>query len=314
MNKNMILLTGACGQIGTVLSRALQQQHGYDNVLVTDLHDEPPFPCRYERLDATDQARLSELVEAYDVTEIWHLAAILSASGEKNPLRTWDINMKSLLHVLEIARTRPLSKVFYPSTIAVFGLLTPRELTPQHPNLTPETVYGISKAAGENWCNYYHKRYGVDVRSVRYPGIISWDSQPGGGTTDYAVEIFHEALAHGSYTCFLDADTRLPMMYMPDAVRATMELMSAPADRIRVRTSYNLGAMSFTPAEIAAYIQEHIPDFAVSYEPDFRQAIAATWPERIDDTAARADWGWQEQYDIRSMTHDIIHNLKAHAG
>lgn len=306
-----ILITGGCGQIGTVLSKALQDKHGFDNVIVTDIRSSPPFECVYEQLDVTDSNKLFYLISKYHVSQLYHLAAILSAKGEANPIFTWNINMNGLLNILESAKNYQLDRVFYPSTIAVFGLLTPRIDTPQHTNLTPETVYGISKAAGENWCNYYFKKYGVDVRSLRYPGIISWDTQPGGGTTDYAVDIFHKAVETGKYESYIDQGTRLPMMYMPDAIKATLELMDAPKETIKVRTSYNVAAMSFTPAELAVAIQQHLPDFQITYQPDFRQAIAASWPESIDDREARKDWNWQESFDLAAMTSDIIKNLTA---
>lgn len=306
----MILVTGATGQIGTVLTEALRAEYGQDNVLATDIR-KPEHPAGlFETLDILNTQLLKELVEKYKVTTIYHLAAILSASGEANPQRTWNINMNGLLSILELARESGLQKVFYPSTIAVFGKTTPRINTPQHTVMTPSTVYGISKAAGELWCEYYHQRFGLDVRSVRYPGIISYQSMPGGGTTDYAVDIFHQAILHGKYTCFLEADTRLPMMYMDDSIRATLELMRAPGEQIKIRTSYNLAAMSFTPAELAASIQKHMPDFTIDYAPDHRQAIAASWTESIDDHDARADWGWKHEYDLDAMTLEMLTQLK----
>jgi nucleoside-diphosphate-sugar epimerase len=238
------------------------------------------------------------------------LAAILSASGEWNPQKTWNVNMNGLHSILELGRSTGIQKIFFPSTIAVFGTTTPRMDTPQHTVMTPSTVYGISKAAGELWCNYYHQRYGLDVRSVRYPGIISYQSMPGGGTTDYAVDIFHHAIKEGTYECFLEADTRLPMMYMVDAIRATLELMAAPVESIKVRTSYNLAAISFTPAELAAEIKMHLPEFTISYKPDHRQAIASTWTENIDDHEARTDWGWKPHYDLSSMTEVMLNELQ----
>jgi nucleoside-diphosphate-sugar epimerase len=307
----VILVTGACGQIGTVLCKALQEKYGFEQVIVSDIRSTSTFPAVYEQLDVTDSNKLFYLISKYQVTQIYHLAAILSAKGEANPVFTWNINMNGLLNILEAARNYQLEKVFYPSTIAVFGMLTPRQQTPQHPNLTPETVYGISKAAGENWCNYYHKKHGVDVRSVRYPGIISWDTLPGGGTTDYAVEIFHEAVRTGHYTSYIAENTYLPMMYMPDAIRATMELMEAPMDKIKVRTSYNISAMSICPADLANEIQYHLPEFNIDYMPDFRQEIAASWPESIDDSASRQDWGWKETFNLSVMCSDIIKNLQA---
>ena len=306
----MILVTGATGQIGTVLTEALRAEYGQDNVLATDIR-KPEHPAGlFETLDILNTQLLKELVGQYKVTTIYHLAAILSASGEANPQRTWNINMNGLLSILELARESGLQKVFYPSTIAVFGKTTPRINTPQHTVMTPSTVYGISKAAGELWCEYYHNRFGLDVRSVRYPGIISYQSMPGGGTTDYAVDIFHQAILHGKYTCFLEAYTRLPMMYMDDSIRATLELMRAPSEEIKIRTSYNLAAMSFTPAELAASIQKHMPDFTIDYAPDHRQAIAASWTESIDDQDARNDWGWKHKYDLDAMTLEMLTQLK----
>ena len=306
----MILVTGATGQIGTVLTEALRAEYGQDNVLATDIR-KPEHPAGlFETLDILNTQLLKELVEKYKVTTIYHLAAILSASGEANPQKTWNINMNGLLSILELARESGLQKVFYPSTIAVFGKTTPRINTPQHTVMTPSTVYGISKAAGELWCEYYHNRFGLDVRSVRYPGIISYQSMPGGGTTDYAVDIFHQAILHGKYTCFLEAYTRLPMMYMDDSIRATLELMRAPSEQIKIRTSYNLAAMSFTPAELAASIQKHMPDFTIDYAPDHRQAIAASWTESIDDQDARNDWGWKHKYDLDAMTLEMLTQLK----
>jgi len=309
MSSTKILVTGACGQIGTLLTAELQRLYGFDNVVASDIRSTATFDCLYEQLDVTDANKLFYLISKYQITEIYHLAAILSAKGEANPIFTWNINMNGLLNILEAARNYQLDKVFYPSTIAVFGLSISKSDTPQWSNLTPETVYGISKAAGENWCNYYYKKHGVDVRSIRYPGIISWDTMPGGGTTDYAVEIFHEALANGHYSSYIDKDTALPMMYMPDAIRATLQLMNASKDQIRVRTSYNVTAMSFDPKELAGEIQKHLPHFTIEYNPDFRQEIAAGWPASIDDQEARKDWGWTENYNLEAMVKDIIENL-----
>ena len=306
----MILITGANGQIGTVLAEALRKVHGEDRVLATDIK-KPDHPSGlFEMMDIVNVQRMNEIVEDYKVTTIYHLAAILSASGEWNPMKTWNVNMNGLLSILEIGREKELQKIFFPSTIAVFGTTTPRINTPQHTVMEPSTVYGISKTAGELWSHYYNQRFGLDVRSVRYPGIISYQSMPGGGTTDYAVDIFHQAIQHGKYTCFLEAPTRLPMMYMDDAIRATLELMHAPKEQIKVRTSYNLAAMSFTPAELAEAIKKHIPEFTISYEPDSRQAIAASWTESIDDHEARADWGWKPKYDLESMTLEMLTQLK----
>ena len=243
------------------------------------------------------------------VTQIYLLAAILSATGEKNPGLAWNLNMQSLLNVLDIAREEKLTKVYWPSSIAVFGPTSPKKDCPQQTIIEPITVYGISKYAGEFWCNYYNHKYGVDIRSLRYPGLISYKSAPGGGTTDYAIEIFHEALENKSYTSFLNHDTYLPMMYMPDAIRATIELMEAPADKISIRTSYNISAMSFSPEEIATEIRKHLPAFEMRYAPDYRQAIAQSWPQSIDDKVARNDWGWKPEYDLVAMTKDMLENL-----
>jgi nucleoside-diphosphate-sugar epimerase len=244
-----------------------------------------------------------------NITQIYLLAAILSATGEKNPGLAWHLNMQSLLNVLDIAREEKLQKVYWPSSIAVFGPQSPKDNCPQQTIIEPITVYGISKFAGEFWCNYFHHRFGVDIRSLRYPGLISYKSEPGGGTTDYAVEIFHEALESKQYKCFLGEDTYLPMMYMPDAIRATIELMQAPASSIRIRTSYNLSAISFSPRELAAQIRKHIPEFRISYAPDYRQAIADSWPRSIDDSVAKADWGWKPEYGLERITQDMLANL-----
>ena len=305
-----ILVTGATGQIGTVLTEALREAYGHDNVLATDIKKPEHHTGLFEMLDILNTQRITEIVDDYQITTIYHLAAILSASGEWNPQKTWNVNMNGLLSILELARAQGIQKVFFPSTIAVFGTTTPRINTPQHTVMTPATVYGISKASGELWCKYYHDRFGLDVRSVRYPGIISYQSMPGGGTTDYAVDIFHQAILHGKYTCFLEADTRLPMMYMEDSIRATLELMAAPSDQIKERTSYNLAAMSFTPAELAAAIQKHMPEFTIDYTPDQRQAIAASWTESIDDSAARRDWGWKHHFDLDTMTTEMLQQLR----
>jgi len=306
----MILVTGANGQIGTVLTEALRIAYGDDNVLATDIKKPDASTGLFEMLDILNVQRITEIVGDYKITTIYHLAAILSASGEWNPQKTWNVNLNGFLSILELARAEGLRKVFFPSTIAVFGPTTPRQMTPQHSPMVPATVYGISKVTGELWSDYYFNRYGLDVRSVRYPGIISYQSMPGGGTTDYAVDIFHQALQFREYTCFLEADTRLPMMYMEDAIRATLELMSAPSEKIKLRTSYNLAAMSFTPAELAGEIQKHIPDFKIHYKPDHRQEIAASWTESIDDSEARKDWGWKHQYDLETMTADMLNHLK----
>ena len=309
MKQDRILIIGAGGQIGAVLTDALRRVFQPDNVIASDLRDLGPQEGPVEILNALDPLALEEVVKKWKVTQIYHLAAILSATGEKDPMKAWDINMRSLFNVLEISRLRGLDKVYFPSSIAVFGREAAHTDTPQYEVLIPETVYGISKVAGENWANYYFRRYGVDVRSLRYPGIIGYQSMPGGGTTDYAVDIYHYAIQAKAYECFLSQDTSLPMLYMPDAIRATLELMEAPADSLTVRTSYNLSGMSFTPAEIAASIRRLMPNFRISYQPDFRQAIADSWPASIDDSAARRDWGWKPEFDLDAMTKDMLHHL-----
>ncbi len=306
-----ILIIGANGQIGTELTHALVQRHGTDAVVTSDLAPVGRvLGVHHEALDATESGALTELVERLRITQIYLLAAALSARGEQHPKWAWDLNMKGLLNVLEIARTHKLQRVFWPSSIAAFGPSTPRDHTPQKTVMDPTTVYGISKLAGEGWCAWYHRTHGVDVRSLRYPGLISWKTPPGGGTTDYAVEIFHAAIKTGRYTSFLAADTALPMMYMPDAIRATLELMEAPAASVRERQSYNLAGISFTPVQIAAAITRRVAGFSLQCEPDFRQAIANSWPRSIDDSAAQADWGWQPRYDLDAMVADMLANLR----
>jgi nucleoside-diphosphate-sugar epimerase len=310
MGTEKILITGACGQIGSILQKTLSARFGKENVICSDIQNPENQPPPYELFDVRDRNRFREIVEKHSITTVYHMAALLSASGEKNPALTWDINLNAWLHILEQAAELGVKKIFFPSTIAVFGPQTPRVNTPQYCNLTPTTVYGMSKAAGENWANYYFKRYGLDVRAIRYPGIISWDAMPGGGTTDYAVEIFIEAVRKGNYTSYIDANTRLPMMYMPDAIKATIDLMEAPAESIGVRTAYNLTAFSFSPSELAEKIKLHIPNFSIDYAPDFRQQIALSWPESIDDSAAQSDWNWAPDYDLDRMVVDIITNLQ----
>jgi nucleoside-diphosphate-sugar epimerase len=310
--KDKILVIGACGQIGVELTLALRKQYGNNNVIASDLREENPLlkgTGPYVSMDVMNKEMLHVQVIRQNITQIYLLAAILSATGEKNPNLAWHLNMQGLLNVLDIAREENLHKIYWPSSIAVFGPTSPKQLCPQQTIIEPTTVYGISKYAGEFWCNYYHQRYGVDVRSIRYPGLISYKSAPGGGTTDYAVEIYIEAIEKQKYTCFLSEDTYLPMMYMPDAIRATLELMDAPADQISVRTSYNVSGMSFSPKEIGASIQEHLPDFTMSYKPDSRQQIANSWPQSIDDSVANKDWGWKPQYDLSLMTKDMLQNL-----
>ena len=313
MVKEKILVIGASGQIGVELTLALRKIHGNANVIASDLREQNPLlegTGPYVSMDVMNKEMLHVQVIRQGITQIYLLAAILSATGEKNPNLAWSLNMQSLLNVLDIAKEEKLTKIYWPSSIAVFGPTSPRVNAPQQTIIEPTTVYGISKYAGEFWCNYYFNRYGVDVRSLRYPGLISYKSQPGGGTTDYAVEIFHAAKDGEAYECFLKEDTYLPMMYMPDAIRATIELMEADAEKIKVRTSYNLSGMSFSPEEITAEIKKHVPDFTTTYKPDYRQAIADSWPQSIDDSVARKDWGWKEEYDLSAMTKDMLENLK----
>ncbi|MBT9494144.1 MAG: NAD-dependent epimerase/dehydratase family protein [Paucibacter sp.] len=310
-----ILIIGANGQIGSELAQELALRHGNANIITSDLAPEGRVPqLTHEMLDVTDAAALATVVKRHSITQIYHLAAALSATGEKHPMWAWDLNMKGLLNVLELARTQKLDRIFWPSSIAAFGPSTPSIDTPQTCVMDPTTIYGISKLAGERWCAWYHKNHGVDVRSLRYPGLISYKTPPGGGTTDYAIEIFHSALKTGKYSCFLEQGQGLPMMYMADALRATIELMEAPAESIKQRGSYNLAGVSFTPAEIAAEIATQIPGFEISYAPDFRQAIAASWPQRIDDSEAQRDWGWQLKYDLRAMTTDMLKELRPMLG
>ena len=312
MVKEKILVIGASGQIGVELTLALRKMYGNANVVASDLREENELlkgSGPYVSLDVMNKEMLHVQVIRQNITQIYLLAAILSATGEKNPHLAWNLNMQSLLNVLDIAREEKLSKVYWPSSIAVFGPTSPKQDCPQQTIIEPSTVYGISKYAGEFWCNYFHNRYGVDVRSLRYPGLISYKSDPGGGTTDYAVEIFHAAKEEGTYECFLKAGTYLPMMYMPDAIRATIELMEADASKITVHTSYNLSGMSFSPEGIAAEIKKHIPGFSISYKPDYRQPIAESWPQSIDDSVARKEWGWKEEYDLVNMTKDMLDNI-----
>lgn len=312
MTKEKILVIGASGQIGVELTLGLRALYGNQNVIASDLREENELlkgSGPYVSLDVMNKEMLHVQVIRQNITQIYLLAAILSATGEKNPGLAWHLNMQGLLNVLDIAREENIHKVYWPSSIAVFGPTSPKQNCPQQTIIEPTTVYGISKYAGEFWCNYYHMKYGVDVRSIRYPGLISYKSAPGGGTTDYAVEIFHEALEEQKYQCFLKEDTYLPMMYMPDAIRATIELMEAPAEKISIRTSYNVAGMSFSPREIGAEIQKYIPGFQMSYAPDYRQAIADSWPQSIDDSVATRDWGWKPEHDLASMTQDMLQHL-----
>ena len=309
-----ILILGACGQIGTELTQKLRSIYGSDKVIASDIReggDEMMSAGPFEIIDATSKERILEVIEKYKVTQVYLMAAMLSATAEKFPLKGWDLNMTSLLAVLELAREKHIQKVYWPSSMASFGPTSPKVNTPQQTIMEPSTVYGISKVAGEHWCNYYHEKFGVDVRSIRYPGIISWKTLPGGGTTDYAVDIYFDAIKNGNYECFLSENTRLPMMYMDDAINATIQIMQADADKIKTRTSYNLSAISFTPKEIAEEIKKYIPDFTITYKPDFRQDIADSWPQIIDDSHARKDWGWEHKFDLATMTKDIVESLKS---
>ena len=308
-----ILIIGACGQIGTELTMQLRAVYGNDNVIASDirkLNNDIVNKGIFEVINALDYNQIEHLVEQYQITDVYLMAALLSATAEKNPAFAWDLNMNSLFHVLNLAKAKKIKKVFWPSSIAVFGPTTPRENTPQYTIMEPTTVYGISKQTGERWCEYYHHQYGVDVRSIRYPGLISWTTEPGGGTTDYAVDIYHKALEKGTFECFLSKDTKLPMMYMDDAIRATIEIMQADNEKVKIRSAYNLAGISFTPAQIAEEIKKHLPNFTITYKPDSRQNIANSWPASIDDSFAREDWGWKHQYEMDSMTTIMLENLK----
>jgi nucleoside-diphosphate-sugar epimerase len=310
-----VLIIGACGQIGTELTAKLRATYGIENVIASDirkLENDVVKNGIFEVLNALDYNQIEHLIEKYEITDVYLMAALLSATAEKNPAFAWDFNMNSLFHVLNIAKAGKIKKIFWPSSIAVFGPTTPRENTPQYTVMEPSTVYGISKQTGERWCEYYFKQYGVDVRSIRYPGMISWSTEPGGGTTDYAVDIYHKAILDGKFTSFLSENSALPMMYMDDAIKATIGIMQAPAEQIKIRSSYNLSAMSFTPKEIAEEIKKHYPEFTIDYNPDFRQKIADSWPASIDDSDARADWGWKNDFTIENMTEDMFANLKAY--
>lgn len=310
MSDTRILVIGACGQVGTELVENLALRFGNDAVIASDIRDEASFDVAYIKLDVMDREAVKNAIVKHKITEVYNLAALLSATAEKNPEFGWKLNMEGLFSILDLAKEGVIKKVFWPSSIAVFGPTTPRINTPQFTIIEPTTVYGISKFAGERWCEYYHKRWGVDVRSVRYPGLIGYKSLPGGGTTDYAVDIFHQALKEGSYECFLKENTALPMMYMSDAIKATIDIMQVPAEEIKIRSSYNISAMSFDPAQIANEIKKHIPDFSISYNPDFRQAIADNWPASIDDAEARNDWNWSNAFTLENMVTDMLENLK----
>lgn len=296
--------------MGSELTQGLRDHCSNATVIATDIREPAGYSGDFEHLDATDRAALHRLLTRYKVTQVYHLAAMLSAKGEQDPEAAWRLNMDSLIYVLQAAVEFKIQRVYWPSSIAVFGPMTPRENTPQHTVTDPTTIYGISKICGERWCAWYHARYGVDVRSLRYPGLIGYKSLPGGGTTDYAVDIYFSAVKDGRYTCFLREDTRLPMMYMDDAIRATLEIMEADANRVKIRSSYNVAGMSVTPGEIAESIRRHIPEFEIHYKPDYRQAIADTWPQSLDDSAARNDWGWQPSYGLDEMTADMLQRLR----
>ncbi|VXB31376.1 conserved hypothetical protein [Flavobacterium sp. 9AF] len=307
-----ILIIGACGQIGTELTAKLRATYGVENVVASDirkLENDVVNNGLFEVVNALDYNQIEHLIEKYEITDVYLMAALLSATAEKNPAFAWDLNMNSLFHVLNLAKAGKIQKIFWPSSIAVFGPTTPSKNTPQYTIMEPTTVYGISKQTGERWCEYYNKQYGVDVRSIRYPGLISWSTEPGGGTTDYAVDIYHKAITDGKFTSFLSENTGLPMMYMDDAIKATISIMQAPSEQIKIRSSYNLAAMSFTPKEIAEEIKKHYPTFTIDYDPDFRQKIADSWPESIDDSRAREDWGWKNDYNLENMTNEMFDML-----
>jgi len=309
MASEKILVIGSRGQIGTELVEELRKMYGHDNVISSDLKEADGNDEPYEQIDVLDKDRLYAIVKKHGITQVYLLAALLSATAEKNPAFGWKLNMESLFYVLDMAKEGLIQKIYWPSSIAVFGPTTPRVQTPQFTVMEPSTVYGICKQAGERGCEYYFRKFGVDVRSIRYPGLIGYKALPGGGTTDYAVDIFHQALKQGKYECFLKEDTALPMMYMEDAIRATIELMHADGGTITIRSSYNLGGISFTPAEIAAAIRKRIPAFEISYAPDFRQSIADSWPQSIDDSIARRDWNWQPRYDLEKMVDIMLKNI-----
>jgi nucleoside-diphosphate-sugar epimerase len=308
-----ILIIGAGGQIGTELTQKLRDIYGKDQVIASDINYNNVALVNagiFEILDAQDYNAIQITCEKHNIKTIYLMAALLSATGEKYPMKAWDLNTSSLFHVLNLAKAKRIDKVFWPSSIAVFGPTTPKEDTQQYTVMEPSTVYGITKQVGERWCEYYHKNYGVDIRSIRYPGLISWKASPGGGTTDYAVEIYHDALKNKKYECFLSENTRLPMLYMDDAIKATIDLMHAPAEKVKIRSSYNLAGVSFTPKEITESIQKIIPDFKISYAPDFRQEIANSWPGSINDQEARDDWNWAHRFNLDDITKDMLNNLR----
>jgi len=312
MEPGKVMVIGAAGQIGSELTLKLRELYGKQNVIASDIKEgakELMNSGPFEIADATNKNLIEELIKRHKISEVYLMAAMLSATAEKIPMKAWELNMESLFIILNLAKENRIKKVFWPSSIAVFGPSTPKENTPQTTIMEPSTVYGISKQAGERWCEYYYKKYGVDVRSLRYPGIISYKTLPGGGTTDYAIEIFHQAIKEGKYTSFLSENTTLPMMYMDDAIKATVDIMEAPQEKIKIRSSYNLSALSFTPADLATEIRKQLPNFAISYEPDFRQTIADSWPGSIDDKEARKDWGWNFEYDLEKLTQEMLNGM-----
>jgi nucleoside-diphosphate-sugar epimerase len=312
--KDIILVIGSSGQIGTALVLELRKIYGNNNVVASDIRlssEKIMQSGPFEELDVLNENRLREIVKNYKITQVYLLAALLSATAEKDIEFGWKLNIRSHSNVLDLAKDGLIKKIFWPSSIAVFGPTTPKQNTPQYTIMEPNTVYGISKQTGERWNEYYFNKFGVDIRSLRYPGLIGWRAKAGGGTTDYAVNIFHESIQTGKYKCFLQKDTALPMMYMPDAIKATIDIMEAPTEKIKIRSSYNLAGFSFTPKQIADEIIKHIPDFEISYKPDFRQEIANSWPHSIDDSYAKEDWGWQLKYDLEKMSIDMMQNLKS---
>lgn len=313
MNSKRILIIGASGQIGSELTLKLRQLYGNENVIASDIKkgdEELMNSGPFEIVNAVDEEKIGQVLDKYGITDVYLMAAMLSATSEKIPMKAWDLNMDSLFIILNKAKDKKIHKVFWPSSIAVFGPTTPKENTPQTTIMEPSTVYGISKQTGERWCEYFYNKYDVDVRSIRYPGIVSYKTLPGGGTTDYAIEIFHEALRKGSYTSFLNEQTELPMMFMDDAIKATIDLMEAPAEKVKVRSSYNLSAISFTPQQLAKEIEKQLPEFGMNYEPDFRQKIADSWPSSIDDSEARKDWGWKHEYDLEKLVKTMLEGLR----
>lgn len=307
-----ILIIGAVGQVGTELTEELRKKYGHENVIASDIRipeNQEEFFQPFETIDVLDKEKLFSIIKKHNIKVVYHLAALLSANAEKNPEFAWKLNIDGLFNVLNLAKEKVINQIFWPSTIAVFGPGTPKENTPQNTFTDPNTVYGISKLAGERWCEYYFKKYNVDVRSIRYPGLIGYKSLPGGGTTDYAVDIFHKAKKENTYECFLSENATLPMMYMEDAIKATIEIMEAPSEKIKVRSSYNIAGMSFSPKELANEIKKHLPDFKITYAPDYREKIAKTWPSSIDDSKAREDWGWQNSYGIEKLVEIMLKNV-----